>query len=139
MERQVIDALLTSMVQSAEGVSDLLFIEGKVPLVECHGKLIPFPIDTPGSVLTAEILDSIAAEMMRGNDRLKENYERSGSCDTSYEVPGVLRMRVNIFKQHTGRALVMRRFPSKIPTFDSMGLPPVFREIVKERNGIVLV
>ena len=33
----------------------------------------------------------------------------------------------------------MRKLPSQIPTLDTLGLPPVFREIVKEKNGIVFV
>ena len=139
MDRETIDALITSMVQSGNDVSDLLFIQGKVPLVESHGKLNPFPIDTPDSLLTPEILDALAAEFMKTNPRLRENYEKSGSCDTSYEVPGIARLRVNIFKHNSGKGVVMRRFPSRTPTLDGLNLPPIFRDIVKERNGIILV
>ncbi len=33
----------------------------------------------------------------------------------------------------------MRKLQSEIPTLEKLGLPPVFREIVKEQNGIILV
>ena len=92
-----------------------------------------------GAVLTPEIIKRLADEFIDGNPRLLAAYETTGSCDTSYEVPGVARMRVNIFKQNAGRAIVLRMFPSEMPTLESLGLAPVFQEIVKERNGIVLV
>src|SRR3954447_19555518 len=139
MDKSTVDALLTGMVQSADHVSDLIFIEGKPPLVESHGRLCDFPIDTPGSLLTSEIIEAIARCMMEKNDRLLSMYSATGSCDTSYEVSNTARFRVNIFKQNAGRALVMRKFPSEIPTFEGLGLPPVFHEMVKERNGIILV
>ncbi len=139
MDKAAINSLLARMVQSAEHVSDLVFICGKPPFVENHGTLSAFPIDTPDSVLTTEMIDHFASEFIAGNERLLSMYEKTGSCDTSYEVRGVARMRVNIYKQNSGRAIVMRRFPSEMPTLEALGLPPVFQEIVKERNGIVLV
>jgi twitching motility protein PilT len=139
MDKATIHALLGSMVQSAEHVSDLLLLQGRPPMVESHGRLVTFPIDTPNSLLTADLLDDLARELMAKNPRLLSLYESTGSCDTSYEIPGLARMRVNIFKQNSGRSIVMRKFPSETPTLEKLGLPPVFLEIVKERNGIVLV
>jgi twitching motility protein PilT len=139
MERDTVNALIAGMVQSAEQVSDLIFLHGKSPLVESQGRLQEFPIDTPGSRLTPELIDDIAGEIIAGNARLLQMYETTGSCDTSYEVAGIARLRVNIYKQNGSRAIVMRKFPSEIPTLEKLGLPPVFREIVKEKNGIVLV
>jgi twitching motility protein PilT len=139
MDKAAINALLAGMVQSANHVSDLIFIYGRPPLVEAQGQLLEFPIDTADSLLTPEIIGDLADEFIAGNERLVSIYEKTGSCDTSYEVPGIARLRVNIFKQNAGRAIVMRKFPSKIPTLETLGLAPVFREIVKERNGIVFV
>ncbi len=139
MDRATVDSLLAGMVQSAEQVSDLVFIQGKPPLVECHGRLQEFPIDTPDSLLTADIIEEVASHIINGNARLLEMYATTGSCDTSHQIPDVARLRVNIYKQNAGRAIVMRKFPSEIPTLEKLGLPPVFQEIVKERNGIILV
>src|SRR3954471_16693900 len=102
MDKATVDALLIGMIQSADHVSDLVFIEGKAPLVESHGRLQEFPIDTPGSVLTCEIVEAMADCMMSGNARLLTMYAGSGSCDTSYEVPGLARFRVNIYKHNGG-------------------------------------
>lgn len=139
MDRATVDALLAGMVQSEVEVSDLVFIEGKPPLVESHGRLNEFPIDTPGSLLTPELIGGIADHIINGSERLLAQYDETGSCDTSYAIEDVARMRVNIYKQNSGRAIVMRKFPSEIPTLEKLDLPPVFREMVKEKNGIILV
>jgi twitching motility protein PilT len=139
MDRETVDSILTGMLQSAEDVSDLLFIAGKQPLVDVHGRLREFSIDTPGSTLTSAVIEEIAAEIMNGSDRLKLEFDTTGSCDCSYAIEDLARFRVNIFKQNGMHAIAMRKMQSEVPTLDKLGLPPLFREIVKERNGIILV
>ena len=139
MNREIVDALLTGMLQSGEGVSDLLFVAGKPPLVEMHGRLQEFPIDTPDSVLTSELIQHIADIMIDGNERLASDLAKNGSCDCSYGIDTLARFRVNIYKQSGRFAIVMRKLASEIPTLEKLGLPPVFREIIKEKNGIVFL
>lgn len=139
MDKETVDALLTGMVQSEKGISDLLFLEGKPPLVETYGQLHDFPIDTPDSLLSAQLIEKISDHLIDGSERLQKTFAATGSCDTSYEVGGVVRLRVNIFKRNGRHAIVMRRFPSEIPTLEKLGLPPIFNEMVKEKNGIILV
>lgn len=139
MDKQTVDALLTAMVGSAKGISDLLFLQGKPPLVESYGHLNDFPIDTSDGRLTSEIIEDIAAHLLDGNERLVKTFAATGSCDTSYEVEGVVRLRANVYKQNGRHAIVMRRFPAEIPTLEKLNLPPVFREMVKEKNGVILV
>jgi twitching motility protein PilT len=139
MDRETVDSILTGMLQSSEGVSDLLFIAGKPPLVDVHGRLKAFSIDTLGSTLTSAVIEEIAAEIMNGSERLKVEFDTTGSCDCSYAIDDLARFRVNIFKQSGKHAIAMRKLQSEVPTLDKLGLPPLFREIVKERNGIILV
>ena len=139
MDRGTLDALLTGMLESTEDLSDLLFISGKPPLIEIHGRLIEFPIDTPGSVLSPQQIEQLAGHIMNGSERLRVEFANTGSCDCSYEIENVARFRVNIFKQNGRHAVVMRKLPSKIPTLDAMGLPPIFREMIREKNGIILL
>jgi twitching motility protein PilT len=139
MDRQTVDALLTGMLESADGVSDLLFIAGKPPLVEVHGRLSDFPIDTPESVLTPALIEQVAGEIMNGSERLRLEFSTTGSCDCSYAIENLARFRVNIFKQNGRHAIVMRKLQSDVPTLEKLGLPPIFREMVKEKDGIVLL
>jgi twitching motility protein PilT len=139
MDKQVIDALLGAMIQSREGVSDLLFTVGKPPLVETHGWLEEFLVETPAPVFGSKEIDQLADHIINSNERLLRDLATWGSCDCSYALKDVARFRVNIFKQNGKPAIVMRKLQSQVPTLDALGLPPVFREIVKEKNGIIFV
>jgi twitching motility protein PilT len=139
MDRQTVDALLTGMLESADGVSDLLFIADKPPLVEVDGRLSDFPIDTPETVLSPALIEQIAALIMNGSERLRLEFANSGSCDCSYAIENLARFRVNIFKQNGRHAIVMRKLQSSVPTLEKLGLPPIFREMVKEKDGIILL
>jgi twitching motility protein PilT len=139
MDRAIVDSLLAGMLRTPEGISDLLFIAGKPPLVEIHGRLIAFPMDGTGSMLTPLFIEELALHVMNGSERLKLEFAASGSCDCSYAVENLARFRVNIFKQNGRHAVVMRKLQSEVPTLETLQLPPIFREIVKEKNGIVLV
>jgi len=136
---EVIDALLTAMIQSADGVSDLLFAVGKPPMVEQHGVLREFPVDTPDGVLDLEQIQIISNHLMQGEERLAHDLDRLGSCDCSYELPDICRFRVNIFRQNGRQSLVMRKLQTGVPTLDELKLPAIFREMIKEKNGIIFV
>ena len=127
------------MISSSEGVSDLLFAVGKPPVLEEHGVLEEFPIDTPTGVLDAAQIDQIADHVMGDDERLRADLAHHGSCDCSYALADLARMRVNIFRQNGRPAIVMRKLQTQIPTLDQLTLPPIFREMIKEKNGIIFV
>jgi twitching motility protein PilT len=138
MKKETVDRLLSGMLRSGEEVSDLLFLQGKPPLVEIHGQLHEVPIE-PGPVLTSNFIEELANQILNSNERWTAEFGATGSCDCSYQVQDVARFRVNIYKQNGQHAIVMRKFPSEIPSLDKLMLPPIFREIIKEKNGIILV
>lgn len=127
------------MLQTAAGASDLLFAVGKPPVVEQHGSLEEFPVELPEPVLAQSHIEQISHVLMNGEARLVNDLATQGSCDCSYAVPGVARFRVNIFRQNGQSAIVMRKLATKIPTIEALGLPPIFAEMVKEKNGIIFV
>ena len=127
------------MVESGAGVSDLLFAVGKPPIVEQYGALEEFPIDVPEGVLTLEQIEQVSNHLIGTDERLATDLKRLGSCDCSYALGKVARFRVNIFKQNGRQAIVMRKLQTEIPTLQGLGLPPIFSEMVKEKNGIIFV
>jgi twitching motility protein PilT len=139
VNKELIDALLSAMIRSSEGISDLLFAVGRPPIVEEHGVLEEFPVETATGVLDSAQIEQIAAHLMGGDDRLKNEFETMGSCDCSYALPKLARFRVNIFKQNGRQAIVMRKLQTDIPTLGQLALPPIFKEMVKEKNGIIFV
>lgn len=83
MTKQTLDSLLKAMLQSGDGISDLLFVAGKPPITEDHGKLTEFPIDTPRSVLIPALIQEITALIIDKSERLMGDFARLGSCDCS--------------------------------------------------------
>jgi twitching motility protein PilT len=139
VNKELIDALFSAMVSSSEGISDLLFAVGRPPIVEEHGVLEEFPVETATGVLDATQIEQIANHLIGDDERLKSEFANYGSCDCSYALPQIARFRVNIFKQNGQRAIVMRKLQTDIPTLEQLGLPPIFREMIKEKNGIIFV
>jgi twitching motility protein PilT len=70
---------------------------------------------------------------------LTEILLREGSCDSSYELPGKARFRVNIFSQRRNYSIVLRKLETKIPSCQEMNLPQAFYKMALEKNGIILV
>ena len=134
-----LDRLLAAMIQSADGISDLLFVAGKPPQAEVHGRLKPFALEPPETVLTSDHIEGVAGAIISKNPRLLQDLVDHGSCDCSYALKNFCRFRVNIFRQNGNYAMVMRRLQAQIPTLDSLHLPPVFREVIKEKNGLIFV
>jgi twitching motility protein PilT len=98
------------------------------------------PIQIPGleKLLPAHTA-SIAKLIMSGHQVAPENLEKYGSADVSFSAPGLARFRVNIFMQRGTHAIVMRVIPARPPQWSDFNLPPVLKEIVNLKNGIVLV
>lgn len=139
MARQQLDALISTMIQSAEGISDLLFVVGRPPQVEVYGKLRSVEVDSLSPILTPEQTEQISLAVMSGSERLYADFTSSGSCDTSYAVPGVARFRVNVFRQNGCHAVVMRKLNTAIPSVEQLRLPLILKQVVKEKNGLVFV
>src|ERR1700737_589633 len=76
---------------------------------------------------------------MQGNRRLIYDYLTGGSCDCSYSLGDQARFRINIFRQQGHFSIVLRKLYGAVPSLDSLGLPPVFKEVAKEKTGLVLL
>ena len=126
-----LDDLLRLLV-SNEG-SDLHLRAHESPVFRIHGELrrTNFP------ALTPEYIKAIVYPIM-GPDRI-ERFERDLECDLAYQIQGLARFRVNVFKQQNSPGVVMRLIPIRVQTLDELGLPPVLREVAMLPRGLVLV
>ena len=138
MTKQRLDALLTAILQSNDDVADVLFVTDRMPLAQISGTLKEFPLDE-GTGLTEEQIREIAVNVIDANARLSADFETRGSCDCSYDLGNLARFRVNVFKQNGRHSIVMRRLPAEMPTIEGLGLPPVYQEMIREKNGIIFV
>jgi twitching motility protein PilT len=134
-----LNKILTGMLSSNSGISDLNFSVGHPLQVEDFGELKPVYLDPSIQALTPYQTEQLALSLMQGNKRLIYDYLSGGSCDCSYSLNEDARFRVNIFRQRGNFSIVLRRLEGNIPTLDSLQLPAVFKEIAKEKTGLILV
>ena len=133
-----LNVLLTRLIQSAEGISDLIFVAGKPPQAEIYGRLITPPGCTEPP-LDRQHIEALAHAIIAGNERLLNDLKSTGSCDCSYALEGICRFRVNIYRQIGNHAMVLRRLAAEVPSMEQLKLAPIFSEIIKERAGLVFV
>lgn len=139
MNKERFDDLLIAMVLCENGISDLLFIPGRVPQMSCYGRLRSYTSDLITEPVTNELTAQLAEILMDGSALAAENYRKHGSCDCSYAVPGVARFRVNIYSQAGHRAIVMRKLANSVPQLADLNVPPVFDQILTENAGLVFI
>jgi twitching motility protein PilU len=123
--------LLTAM--SRAGGSDL-FVSGDFPpSIKSHGRMQPLVTQK----LTAEVTRQLAHALM--NERQREEFARELECNFAISIPGVSRFRVNVFVQQQQVGMVIRTIPGEIPSFETLGLPAILKDVVMTNRGLVLV
>ena len=139
MRKQQIDYILTSMLESYDNVSDLNMTVDKPFQVEASGQLMQVPLTPTVERITPFQSEIFALNLIDGDRRLTRTLLEEGSCDSSYQLAGKARFRVNIFSQKGCYSIVMRQLATRIPTVEELNLPGAFVKMAGERNGIILV
>jgi twitching motility protein PilT len=127
-----LDELLQRVV--AEGASDLHLSAGHKPRWRIDGLMAEI---SDAAVLGPEDVKELLTPVM--DSRHLKEYERDNDVDLGYEVPGLARFRVNVFRDHHGSGAVLRQIPSTVMTFEQLGLPPVLKSFCEIPKGLVLV
>jgi len=139
MRKPEIDHILMKMVESNVNISDLILTVDKPFQVEASGLLIGVKLEPHFEKLTPFQTETFALNLINQDQRLLEMLIKEGSCDLSYELPGVARFRVNIFSQRGHYSIVLRKLETQIPTCAELSLPDAYYRVASEKNGIVLV
>lgn len=139
MIKREIDGILRTMLESQKEVSDINVTVGRSPQVESWGRLLPVSLDPAIETLTPFQTEIFALSLINSDKRLIHTLVQEGSCDFSYEAPGLARFRVNVFSQRHCYSTVMRRLSTHVPTIEELGLPGVFHKMAQLKNGIILV
>jgi len=139
MLRSQLDHFIGQVLDFAPETSDIIFTAGKTLQAEVHGKLLEAPLRPSMGELLPFHTESVAFALMGPNIRLFRDLVDHGSCDLAYQLPGRSRFRVNIFSQRGSLSIVMRQLSSKVPTIEKLNLPSIFREMGKEKFGMILV
>ena len=128
---ELVHNLLRGMI--SKKASDLFITTGFPPAFKLDGKMIP----VSNQVLTAQHTQELARSIM--NDRQAAEFEATHECNFAISPPGIGRFRVNVFQQQQRVGMVLRTITTKIPDLDEMGLPPILKDVVMTKRGLVLL
>ena len=128
---ELVHNLLRGMI--SKKASDLFVTTGFPPAFKLDGKLIP----VSNQALTAQHTQELARSIM--NDRQAAEFESTHECNFAISPPGIGRFRVNVFQQQQRVGMVLRTITTKIPDLDEMGLPPILKDVVMTKRGLVLL
>src|SRR5436190_12851768 len=128
---QKIDRFLKLM--NDYGASDFHVTVGRPPMLRAAGAMETIRYRTLSETDFVEMVQPVAPP------RVWDEWQRGGDADFSYEIPGVARYRVNIFRQQRGAGAVFRVIPTRIMTIDQLGLPDQVRRLAEMKSGLVLV
>jgi twitching motility protein PilU len=127
--------IITPLLQLAadKSASDLFFSVGAPVNIKIDG--IAMPINA--QLLDADIIKSIAYELMSPK-RIAE-FESALEMNFSFKAEGIGNFRINVFRQRGDMAMVIRHVKSSIDKVESLNLPPILKELIMEKRGLVLV
>ncbi|MFM6334671.1 MAG: type IV pilus twitching motility protein PilT, partial [Dolichospermum sp.] len=127
----LIEELMEQLIDM--GGSDLHLSADLPPYFRISGHLTPIGDHS----LTADECQRLIFSML--NNTQRKTLEQTWELDCSYGVKGLARFRVNVYKERGAYAACLRALSSKIPNFDTLGLPDVVREMSNKPRGLILV
>ena len=90
-----------------------------------------------GQVVTESDIEETLTTI--ASDQEIERFATTKELDLDHEITDVSRFRVNVCREDGDLRMVFRLVPLKPPTIDSLGLPPVLKDVCKNNSGLVLV
>src|SRR6056297_1586900 len=113
--------------------SDLFITTGFPPAIKIDGE-VHRATEQP---LSAEQTSIIVRSIM--NDKQAKEFDATKECNFAINPQGIGRFRVSAFVQQGNVGAVMRTITTRIPTFDEMELPPILKDVVMNKRGLVIV
>jgi twitching motility protein PilT len=127
-----IDEILRDMM--SKKASDLHISAGSHPAMRVHGEM-HFLTERP--VLTSDDVMSLLRPIFTAKGT--EDFEAKNDADFAYEVPGLARFRVNVFRDRKGVGAVLRQIPIEIISAEKLGLPKAVIDLCYLSKGLVVV
>ncbi len=117
-----------------EGGTDLLLSGGSAPRIRVSGKLRPL---AGSPTLSGSEIDEIVQQLLNQNQ--KQIFAEYLDVDFSFSWGDLARIRASAFTQRGQTSLALRVIPTKIPSFEELGLPWAASWVAEQPRGFVLV
>jgi twitching motility protein PilT len=125
------DRLLHACV--TQNASDIHLVVGRPPVFRVDGRLRSLETKVLDPDDTVALMKSIAP------DRNQQELQEEGGTDFGFAYGDKARFRVAVFKQRGNVTVVLRLIPTKIMTFEEIGLPKICAALCRRPRGLFLV
>lgn len=126
-----IERLLETCIK--RGASDLHLHVGRPPTLRLHGRLRPLETKVLEPPDTVALMKAITPE------RAQQELQEQGGTDFGFEFHNAGRFRTSVFQQRGNISLTLRLIPSRLFTFEEIGLPPIVKSLCRRPRGMFLV
>jgi len=126
-----IERLLDTCIK--RGASDLHLHVGRPPTLRLHGRLRPLETKVLDADDTTALMKAITPE------RAQQEIQEQGGTDFAFEFRGAGRFRTAVFMQRGQLSLTLRLIPSRLFSFEEIGLPPIVKSLCRRPRGMFLV
>jgi twitching motility protein PilU len=123
-------ALLALMVQKK--ASDLFITAGRSPTLKIDGSMV----EVSKTPLTPDQAMRVVLSVM--TERQKDEFDHTKECQFAISLPDLGRFRVSAFIQRDAAGMVLRRIENVIPDAETLHLPPVLKDLIMEKRGLVI-
>lgn len=135
MDRQeaakfMLDCLRTMIAKKG---SDLFISANFPPACKIDGRMTPLSHHAISGSQSSVLVRSIM------NDRQVREFEAHKECNFAISPQGIGRFRVNAFMQQGLVGAVLRTITSQIPELDDLRLPPVLKDLIMTKRGLILL
>ena len=120
-------------LMSDKKASDIFLSIGAPITIKINGLAMP----VNQTILTPSAVQTLLYEVL--NEHQVREFEEELELNTAYTIEGVGTFRISAFRQKGTPAVVVRYIPGSVPPLDTLGLPPILKEIVIERRGLILM
>ncbi|MBI3302881.1 MAG: PilT/PilU family type 4a pilus ATPase [Deltaproteobacteria bacterium] len=120
-------------VMVKRNASDIYLTVDSPPMYRIEGVVQP----VGDHAFTPESLELLAASIM--NERQQREFAEHLEMNLALSYSGLSRFRINVFRQRNSVGMVIRKINVEIATLDQLGLPPILKDIVMTKRGLVLV
>jgi twitching motility protein PilU len=113
--------------------SDIFLSIGAPINIKING--VAMPVNQ--TILTSSAVQTLLYEVL--NEHQVREFEEELELNTAYTLEGVGTYRISAFRQKGTPAVVVRYIPGNVPPLDTLGLPPVLKEVVMQKRGLILM
>ena len=129
--RILIEKLLQTVIE--QDASDLHLVVGRPPTIRRHGRLVSLRTHVLTPEDTVSLMKSITPE------RAQRELDEQGTADFGFTFTDRGRFRVSVFRQKGVISLALRLIPSRLYTFEELGLPTIVIKLLYQPRGLFLV